>query len=152
MNIGRSFGIPPLFLNCFCSFYHKSRLTLPGCDCLTYSADERLPQDALFEGPGFEIHIWRRGFALLRGLPVADYSEREAATIFYGLGTHLGHARSQNAQGHVFGHVRNSGVDSSDPNVRIYQTKERQSFHTDSCDVVGLLCLNLPGKEDCPFW
>jgi hypothetical protein len=25
--------------------------------------------------------------------------------------------------------------------VRIYQTRERQTFHTDSCDVVGLLCL-----------
>jgi hypothetical protein len=25
--------------------------------------------------------------------------------------------------------------------VRIYQTKERQGYHTDSCDVVGLLCL-----------
>jgi hypothetical protein len=25
--------------------------------------------------------------------------------------------------------------------VRIYQTHERQTFHTDSCDVVGLLCL-----------
>ena len=82
-----------------------------------------------------------RGFAVLRGLPVADYSEREAATIFYGLGTHIGHARSQNAQGHVLGHVRNLGVDSHDPNVRIYQTKERQTFHTDSADVVGLLCL-----------
>jgi alpha-ketoglutarate-dependent taurine dioxygenase len=25
--------------------------------------------------------------------------------------------------------------------VRIYQTRERQTFHTDSCDIVGLLCL-----------
>jgi hypothetical protein len=25
--------------------------------------------------------------------------------------------------------------------VRIYQTRERQNYHTDSCDVVGLLCL-----------
>src|SRR3546814_14551169 len=33
------------------------------------------------------------------------------------------------------------GLSSSDPNVRIYQTHERQSFHTDSCDIVGLLCL-----------
>lgn len=67
--------------------------------------------------------IHGRGFALLRGLPVAGYSEREAATIFYGLGTHLGYARSQNAQGHVLGHVLNLGVDSSDPNVRIYQNR-----------------------------
>jgi hypothetical protein len=82
-----------------------------------------------------------RGFALLRGLPSERYSLREAGTIFYGLGCHLGNPRSQNAQGHLIGHVRDLGKDSSDPNVRIYQTHERQTFHTDSADVVGLLCI-----------
>jgi len=38
--------------------------------------------------------------------------------------------------------VRDVGADSRDPNTRIYQTSERQTFHTDSADVVGLLCLN----------
>lgn len=85
--------------------------------------------------------IHGRGFALLRGLPVAGYSSEETAAIFYGLGTHLGNTRAQNAQGDILGHVRNLGMDSQDPNVRIYQTKERQTFHTDSCDVVGLLCV-----------
>jgi hypothetical protein len=82
-----------------------------------------------------------RGFALLRGLPVPRWSKRQSATAFYGLGTHLGRARSQNAQGHMLGHVRDLGMSSSDPNVRIYQTNERQGYHTDSCDLVGLLCL-----------
>jgi hypothetical protein len=50
-------------------------------------------------------------------------------------------ARSQNAQGHLLGHVRDMGLSSADPAVRIYQTRERQTFHTDSADVVGLLCL-----------
>ena len=45
------------------------------------------------------------------------------------------------AQGHVLGHVQDLGLDAADPNVRIYQTRERQTFHTDSCDVVALLCL-----------
>jgi hypothetical protein len=27
------------------------------------------------------------------------------------------------------------------PSARIYQTRERQTFHTDSCDIVSLLCL-----------
>ncbi len=85
--------------------------------------------------------IHGRGFVLLRGLPVSRYSEREAGTIFYGLGCHLGAPRSQNAAGHMLGHVRDLGMKSSDPKVRIYQTNERQTFHTDSCDVVGLLCL-----------
>lgn len=82
-----------------------------------------------------------RGFVLLRGLPVGRWSLRESATAFFGLGTHLGHARSQNAKGHVLGHVQDLGLASSDPRVRVYQTAERQTFHTDSCDIVGLLCL-----------
>jgi hypothetical protein len=82
-----------------------------------------------------------RGFALLRGLPSEKYTEQESSIIFYGLGTHLGSSRAQNAQGHLLGHVRDMGMSSSDPNVRVYQTNERQTFHTDSVDVVGLMCL-----------
>jgi hypothetical protein len=82
-----------------------------------------------------------RGFALMRGLPVQRWSLREAAIAFLGLGSHIGSARSQNARGHVLGHVKDMGLSSADPNVRIYQTHERQTFHTDSCDIVGLLCL-----------
>ena len=81
------------------------------------------------------------GVEVLRGLPVAGYSLEFAATVFCGIGAHLGSARSQNARGHILGHVRDMGVSSSDPNKRIYQTAERQTFHTDSADVVGLLCL-----------
>ncbi|MBS1788093.1 MAG: TauD/TfdA family dioxygenase [Acidobacteria bacterium] len=87
-----------------------------------------------------------RGFVLLRGLPVERWSRREAAIAFYGLGAHLGNARSQNAAGHVLGHVKDLGLSGSDPNVRIYQTHERQTYHTDSCDVVALLCLQ-PAKS-----
>ena len=82
-----------------------------------------------------------RGFVLVRGLPTRDWDLRVSAIAFFGLGTHLGGARSQNAKGHVLGHVRDLGLDPADPNVRIYQTRARQSFHTDSCDVVALLCL-----------
>jgi hypothetical protein len=82
-----------------------------------------------------------RGFLLMRGLPVERWSMREAATAFFGLGVHLGSARSQNGKGHVLGHVKDLGLTSNDPNVRIYQTHDRQTFHTDSCDIVGLLCL-----------
>jgi hypothetical protein len=82
-----------------------------------------------------------RGFVLLRGVPVASWGRARSAVAFYGLGAHLGRALSQNAHGHVLGHVRDAGVSSRDPNVRIYQTRERQTFHTDSADLVGLLCL-----------
>lgn len=81
------------------------------------------------------------GVEVLRGLPVAGYSQQFAATVFCGIGAHLGSARSQNAAGHILGHVRDTGASSKDPNARIYQTAERQTFHTDSADVVGLLCI-----------
>jgi TfdA family taurine catabolism dioxygenase TauD len=82
-----------------------------------------------------------RGFVLWRGLPLTSWGRRQCAVAFYGLGAHLGRALSQNAQGHLLGHVRDLGLSSADPSVRIYQTRERQTFHTDSADVVGLLCL-----------
>lgn len=102
-----------------------------------------------FEIPEFSKHLQRlkqkllsgNGIEVMRGLPVSGYSQKLAACIFCGIGAHLGSARSQNARGHVLGHVRDIGLRSSDPNARIYQTAERQSFHTDSTDVVGLLCL-----------
>jgi hypothetical protein len=83
-----------------------------------------------------------RGFVLLRGLPVERWSRRLSAIAFLGLGLHWGNLRSQNKHGHLLGHVKDMGLTSQDPNVRIYQTKERQNYHTDSCDVVGLLCLH----------
>lgn len=81
------------------------------------------------------------GIEVLRGLPIGGYTQEFAATVFCGIGAHLGSARSQNAQGHILGHVRDIGSDPDDPNSRIYQTSARQSFHTDSADVVGLLCI-----------
>ena len=105
---------------------------------------------ALFPLPALAPRLTRRladvldgrGFVLLRGLPVRDWGPRQSALAFLGLGLQLGNLRSQNAQGHLLGHVRDQGLSSNDPNVRIYQTRERQNYHTDSCDVVGLLCLH----------
>jgi Taurine catabolism dioxygenase TauD, TfdA family len=83
-----------------------------------------------------------RGFVVMRGIPIDNYNRAEQAAIFWGLGQWMGKARSQNGKGHLLGHVCNLGYDVDDPNVRIYQTKERQTFHTDSCDIVSLMCLH----------
>ncbi len=82
-----------------------------------------------------------RGFVLIRGLPIERWTRRQAAIAFLVIGAQLGNLRMQNAEGHLLGHVRDLGRSSDDPNTRIYQTRERQTFHTDSCDVVGLMCL-----------
>jgi Taurine catabolism dioxygenase TauD, TfdA family len=83
-----------------------------------------------------------RGFVLLRGFPVERWGRRLSAIAFLGVGLHWGSLRSQNRHGHLLGHVKDAGLSSQDPSVRIYQTRERQHYHTDSCDVVGLLCLH----------
>lgn len=82
-----------------------------------------------------------RGFVLIKGLPLERWTKRQAALAFLVIGTQLGTLRMQNAQGHLLGHVKDLGRSSDDPNARIYQTRERQTYHTDSCDVVGLMCL-----------
>lgn len=84
--------------------------------------------------------LFGRGFTLLRGLPVDDDPARIAARLWV-LGRHLGAPVSQNARGHLLGHVCDLGHDAADPTTRLYQTNQRQGFHTDSADVVALLCL-----------
>jgi Taurine catabolism dioxygenase TauD, TfdA family len=83
------------------------------------------------------------GFVLLRGMPVEDRPIVESATAYWGVGTYFGTARSQNAKGHLLGHVYDlgQGPSATNPHLRSYATAERQNFHIDRCDVVALLCL-----------
>lgn len=83
-----------------------------------------------------------RGVVLVRGLEAQRYTLRELATISWGIGTYIGAPRSQNAAGPLLGHVRDIGRAADDPNERVYQTNRRQNDHTDSVDIVGLLCVN----------
>lgn len=82
-----------------------------------------------------------RGFFLMRGFPIGEFSEAEAEIIFWGLGRHLGIPLSQNADGHLLGHVRNLGLDINQTNVRAYQTTAELIFHNDQSDVIMLMCL-----------
>lgn len=92
---------------------------------------DALPQE-LLEG---------RGFVMLRGFPVHRYDLESAAIAYLGLGRHLGSLRSSKGRGHLLGHVKDVGADISDGNTRFYQTSPRLEYHTDSADLVGLLCL-----------
>lgn len=98
------------------------------------------------------VATWRQqslhglGFILLRGLPVAGMTPLEAGACFYGLGTHLGLAVSQNGKGHVLGHVKDLGLDYNQSDTRGYQTAERLPYHTDYADLVALFCLQTPAS------
>jgi hypothetical protein len=84
-----------------------------------------------------------RGFVLLRGMPVEGRPIEDSATAYWGVGTYFGAARSQNAKGHLLGHIYDlgQGLSAANPHLRSYATAERQNFHIDRCDVVALLCL-----------
>ena len=83
-----------------------------------------------------------RGIVMLQNFPV-DKLDREGQAIAYlGIGAYLGQRVSQNRQGHILGHVKDLGGDYSNPNTRGYMTRAEMRFHSDSCDYVGLLCLN----------
>ena len=59
-----------------------------------------------------------RGFVMLRGVPVEERPIEESATAYWGIGTYFGSARSQNAKGHLLGHVYDLGGSSeTDPNT-----------------------------------
>ncbi len=83
-----------------------------------------------------------RGFVLVRGFPTEELTPHETEVAYVGLGLQMGSPVSQNAAGDLLVHVRDEGVARRDPSVRLYQTRQRQDFHTDGADVVGLLCLH----------
>lgn len=96
-------------------------------------------------GPRLLMHLEQirdgRGFVVLRGLPTIRYSDAEVGLIFWGIGTYLGAPVTQNPRGDLLGHVYDHGRNYGDIDVRGYETKAHLPFHTDGCDLVGLLCL-----------
>jgi hypothetical protein len=84
-----------------------------------------------------------RGFILFKGLPVTEWSKEKCAVAYLGIGTYFGYFVSQNGRGHILGHVKNLAEDPNATNapIRVYRTNKRQFFHTDSADLVGLLCM-----------
>jgi len=83
----------------------------------------------------------RRGLYTMRGMPVEQMGFERAAAAYYGISTYLGATVPQNGRGHVLGHVQDIGGSIKNPNNRAYMTRDPLPFHCDSCDVVGLLCV-----------
>jgi len=77
-----------------------------------------------------------RGFVLIRGLPVGDFTPDELGTIFWGIGAYLGTGVAQSRDGDRLGHVIDRGS-----TERYYTAGGPIEFHVDPVDVVGLLCL-----------
>ena len=81
-----------------------------------------------------------RGVALLRGLPVERYTDADAQILFWGIGTHLGEAVTQNAAAELIAGVYDRGQ-AYRGDVRAYQVNAELAMHCDNSDIVGLMCL-----------
>ena len=95
------------------------------------------------------------GMVKMCGLDVGRYSQEELRRIWYGIGCHLGTPMYQNRRGELMRDIRDEGMGA----VKLYgatlDASGRQflssgartlspgplRFHTDRCDVVGLLCV-----------
>jgi hypothetical protein len=82
-----------------------------------------------------------RGFVLIRNFPIEELDAESIERAYFALGWQLGRPVSQDGQGTLLGHVRDRGVARTSPAIRRYATNERQDFHTDGADIIGLLCL-----------
>ena len=80
------------------------------------------------------------GFLMLRGLPREKYSDDDFARIYFGLGAYIGTTMTQSYLGDLLGHVVN--VSDLEPLSRGYRKGGGQLMHTDSCDIIGLMCLH----------
>ncbi len=75
---------------------------------------------------------------------MARFTLEQAAIAFWGLGHHIGQAKSQNGRGHLLGHVTDIGADAS--KSRGYMTSAELAFHTDRADILSLCCMQ-PAKS-----
>ena len=76
------------------------------------------------------------GLVLIRGFPVHKYDPERVQSVYWGIGTHFGRGCSQSADGDYLGHVTNVAKGS-----RGYTTDRELNLHTDSAEIVGLLCV-----------
>ena len=82
-----------------------------------------------------------RGFVLLGGLPVQDWSLAQAKDFMSALGSQFGILGQQNPRGDVIGEVRNTGAALVNPAARNYVTDREFKPHCDAADLLGLLCI-----------
>ena len=83
-----------------------------------------------------------RGFILVRGLRTQEYGDTLAAAIFYIMGLHLGLPIGQNQRGDLLDHViATSNKTMADEGALPSRIRDRLPFHSDSSDVVALMCL-----------
>ncbi|QHE88324.1 TauD/TfdA family dioxygenase [Hydrogenophaga sp. BPS33] len=84
-----------------------------------------------------------RGVVLLRGVRPERYAAKDMERIYWAIGTHLGVPAVQSRTGDKLGRVEQ---DPNDPVSRGYRSSGELVMHTDSYEVVGLMCIRKARK------
>ncbi|KAJ5485793.1 hypothetical protein N7530_000093 [Penicillium desertorum] len=96
-----------------------------------------------------EIHTGR-GFVVLRGLRIDDYSREDNIIIYAGVSSHIGNIRGRQQEARladgsspVVSHIKDL-TSNTEKNLigAPSNTADKQVFHTDAGDIISLLCLN----------
>jgi hypothetical protein len=100
----------------------------------------------VFDHP--ELHEWLvgivrvfkegQGLVLLDGFPVSEMSIGDIWRMYWGVGSHLGIAVSQNIHGHLMGQVT---VQPGVVGGRVYGSSVEAALHSDRADALSLLCI-----------
>ncbi len=91
-----------------------------------------------------------RGFALLQGFPVEDYSFEDLELMYWGLCSHVGTGISQNSDGGLI-HYVTEGPRRPRQGKRGVGFPQEAPLHVDLMDVVSLLCVR-QAPDDPPSW
>jgi hypothetical protein len=95
------------------------------------------------------------GMVKIRGIDMTKYSSSQLRSMWFGLGAHLGQPLFQNRSGELMRDIRDEGGDiakkygaTTDEHGKVFLSSSARTlspgelrFHTDRCDVVGLLCV-----------
>ena len=88
-----------------------------------------------------------RGFVLVRGLRTHLYSDALSAAIYYILGLYMGDPIRQNEKGDLIDSIyATSNKTMDDPTAKSSKVRGELVFHSDSSDIVSLMCLR-PAKS-----
>ncbi len=133
-----AFDLEDRHLDAFRSVIERSRASGNGLQELTANetAMPAIEQDLL--ALRHEL-VEGRGLLLVRGWPVDEMSEEELGLVYWAFGTYFGRGVSQSPMGDRLGYV----IDVSKPGMRErgYRSAQELALHTDSDDIVGLLCI-----------
>ena len=83
-----------------------------------------------------------RGAVIVAGIDRRRYSPEDCERIYWGIGTHWGTAATQSVKGDRLGRVTKTELGPDNPTDRGYKSDRELLLHTDSHQIVGLMCID----------